>query len=100
MKAKQRTEITYEAHETTVIRYGRGQSSVYCRQCGIYTANLSVAQASSILSVTPLEMDRSIRDGQIHTIDDAIDPMILCGNSIRLLLLGENTDGEAAKLGE
>jgi hypothetical protein len=52
-----------------------------------------VTQASSILSVTPLEMDRSIREGQVHTIDDAIGPLILCGNSIRLLLLGENTDG-------
>jgi len=93
MKAKQRTEITYEAHETTVIRYARGQSSVFCRECGMYTPNLSIDQAALILSLTPLDVDKSISDGQVHTIEGPVGPLILCGNSIRRLL-GENTDDE------
>jgi len=93
MKAKRRTEITYEAHETTVIRYDRGQSSVYCRECGMYAPNLSMAQAALMLSLTPLELDGSIRDGQVHMIDGAIGSPMLCGNSIRRLLLGEDSNG-------
>ena len=89
MKAKQRTEITYEAHETTVIRYGRGQSTAYCPRCGMYTPDLSMDQATSMLSVTPVEIESSIRDGQIHAIESAAGQRMMCGNSIRLLLLGE-----------
>jgi len=92
MKAKHRTEITYEAHETTVIRYDRGQSSVFCGECGMYAPYLSIAQASLILSITPIEMDGSIRDGQVHVIDGAPEPLMLCGNSIKRLLLGENAN--------
>lgn len=91
MKAKQRTEITYEAHETTVIRYGRGQTTRYCRRCGMYTPDLSVDQATSILAVAPVAIERSIREGKVHAIEGAGDPLILCGNSLRLLL-GENVD--------
>lgn len=92
MKTKQRTEITYEAHETTVIRYPRRQTTGYCRDCGTYTPNVSIAQAASILSVTPLAIDRSVRDGRIHAIDSGSDALMLCGNSLRLLLVGENTE--------
>jgi hypothetical protein len=92
MRAKHRTEITYEAHETTVIRYGRGQTTVYCRQCEMYTPNLSVEQAMPILAVTSLAIERSIREGKVHAIEGSGDPPMLCGNSLRQLLHRENTN--------
>ena len=91
MKAKQRTEITYEAHETTLIRYAARQSMVYCPQCGRYAPDLSMAQATSMLSTTPLEIERSIQDDEIHAIENG-GRLVLCGNSVRMLLLGGSND--------
>jgi hypothetical protein len=91
MKAKHRREITYEAHETTVIRYGRAQSTVFCRVCGAYASGISMAQAMTLLSFTTSVLESSIRDGRIHVIVSE-GRVILCANSLRALLIGDETD--------
>lgn len=93
MKAKHRTEITYEAHETTVIRYGRGQTTGYCGKCHMYTPNLSVEQAIPILAATRAAIETSIQQGRIHAIEREGDPPMLCGNSVRQSLIGANANG-------
>jgi hypothetical protein len=85
MKAKQRTEITMETHETTVIRFGQGQTIIFCESCEANTRHLSIVQAVSILRLSEPAISRLAGDKQIHSTQNADGLLLLCGKSLAAL---------------
>jgi hypothetical protein len=82
MKTKQRTEITFETHELTIIRFRHRAATAYCVQCRAETMHLSAAQSVSILPLTEAEIFHLTETGQIHSTENADGLLLLCGNSL------------------
>jgi hypothetical protein len=82
MKAKRRTEITRETHETTIIRFKQNQPAVYCAECGHLTRHLSVGQTVSLFSLSEAEIWSLAEQKRIHSQQTAEGLMLLCGNSL------------------
>ncbi len=82
MKAKQRTEITMETHETTVIRFGQHKTMLFCEACQTTTQHLPVIQAVSVLPLSEPAISRLAGDKHIHSTKNAAESLLLCGNSL------------------
>ena len=82
MKAKQRTEVTMQTHERTVIRFGQGSPTLYCGMCQAKTRHFSVAQAVSIFELSQAAVTSLAGDNEIHSTQDARGSLMLCGNSL------------------
>lgn len=86
MKAKRRKEITVETHEVTVIRFKRSQANLYCAECGQQTQHLSVVEAISLLSLSETELFCLAQDRRIHSNKSEKGLLLLCCNSLALLI--------------
>jgi len=79
-------EITMETHEITIIRFGEGQkTTIFCEACQADVPHLSVAQTSSVLSLSKAEISRLVENKQIHLTENADSELLLCGNSLSAL---------------
>ena len=85
MKAKRRTEITLETHETTIIRFRQTNAAAYCAECQRHTSHLSVAQAVSVLSLSESAVLCLAKDKKIHSSRTADAALLLCSNSLAAL---------------
>lgn len=85
MKAKRRTEITFETHEITVVGFRQSQPIIFCEACQTQVSHLSVAQAVSIFSLSALEIKNLAATGQIHSNESEGGLLTLCGNSLAVL---------------
>jgi len=79
MKKKQRTEITFETHEVTVIRFRRS-IKLYCETCRKLVPHLRLESASGLFPET--ELSRAAADGQIHSTLAGGDGRLFCGVSL------------------
>ncbi|MGH9947712.1 MAG: hypothetical protein ACRD6X_10960 [Pyrinomonadaceae bacterium] len=81
MKAKERTEITVESREVTVIRY-RQPISVYCEECEAETLHVSMDQAALIVSLPAPAFFHLAGERIIHSRSAANGALLVCGSSL------------------
>ena len=82
MKAKRRTEITIETHETMIIRFQQSQIIVFCESCQMDSQHLSLVQAVSILSLSETEINLLVGEKHIHYLETETGEFLICGNSV------------------
>ena len=81
MRAKQRTEVTMETLERTVIRFGHS-GTLLCRECEANTRHFSIVQAVSVFGLSESAITRLAGDQEIHSMQADGGSLMLCGNSL------------------
>jgi hypothetical protein len=82
MKAKRRIQVTFETHETTVIRFGQNQKMFFCQSCQAETRHLSVAEAAFIAKVSEVTVFRLAEERLVHSIEVFNGKLMICADSI------------------
>lgn len=92
MKTGQRTEITIETHETTIVRVNTRQTiTVFCEICRAARKHFSVRRAAALLRLSETAIFRLVEDRQVHSTETAGGALFVCGNSLSALLEGTPT---------
>ena len=83
MKTKNRTEISFETHEVTIIRFNLNQTVVrFCAACGANVRYLPVSRAAGVLRISERQVYRLIENGQIHSTETETGALLVCRNSL------------------
>ena len=86
METKQRTEITIETHETTIIRVSSHQTATaFCEICRTTHKHFSVRRVAAILRLSETAIFRLVEDGRVHSTETAAGALLVCSNSLLAL---------------
>lgn len=83
MRKKQRTEIRFETHEVTIIRFRQTQSATrFCAACRASVRHLPISRAAAILRISETEVFRLVESKQIHSTETETGELLVCQNSL------------------
>lgn len=81
-ETKQRTEITIETREITVIRTVGGRQTDYCENCLKNVSAFAPKKITDVLRLSVTEICRRVETKQIHLTDSGLGAALICGNSL------------------
>ena len=81
MKRKPRTEITFETHEVTIIRF-RKSKKIFCETCREVVPHLWLEGVAMSLPLSEPEVHRLTSAGLIHSTPFADGRRLLCSKSL------------------
>lgn len=84
MKRRRRVEITVET-SLLVIRHSKHQTPVWCFACSSPVPAVTPEVAAVLVSVTTRAIYRWVEAAQLHLIEAAEQPPLICLNSLRSL---------------
>jgi len=78
---KNKTTITVETWNQTIVRKGR-QNAAICQLCGAETRIFTPEEAASLAQIPILEIYRRIENGVFHVLETQDGSRFICGNSL------------------
>ena len=81
----EKTVITVEAFQRTVVYSRRKTKIARCEQCAAKTVMLALNEAAAVLRIPAREIFRLAECGQMHSTETDEGLLMLCGNSLAAL---------------
>jgi hypothetical protein len=85
MNATRRIKIRVEKRELKIVRFGRRQN-LFCGRCRAETQHFTVSQVSAVLDISEVKVFRLAESGQLHSIDRSDGKLMICAESIAVLV--------------
>jgi hypothetical protein len=81
MTRKERTTVTIETHQVTVVSTGRRPRQEWCPECRKRVPMVSAEHAAALLGVTPGSIYRRVEIGALHFMEQE-SGMLICVASL------------------
>jgi len=79
---KEKTVITVETFQRTVVHSRRKAQIAWCERCAAETEMLAPNEAAAYLQTTAREMFRLTEAGEIHYWETKTGALLICSNSL------------------
>jgi hypothetical protein len=79
-RRKEKTVITVETFQRTVVRLRRKVKIAWCEQCAAETVILEPNEAAAYLQITAREIFRLTEAGEIHYLETETGALFVCCN--------------------
>jgi len=84
MKKKEKTVITIEMRQRTLIHRNRQKIFAWCEWCAAKTLVVLPDEAAKLRGISPRAIYRQIEDGDLHFTETENDALLICNNSLSI----------------
>ena len=77
-KPKERTVITTETHQVTIIHPRTRLVRAWCDRCEAHSEMAAPEKAAALLGITPREVYRRVENGALHFIETEAGKLLIC----------------------
>ena len=81
-RRKEKTVITVETFQRTVIYSRRKEKIALCEQCAAETVMLAPNEAAALMQTTAREIFRLTEAGEIHYLETETGALLICRDSL------------------